>query len=82
MRADISPLLAAKTALAAAESAERHGDMEVAFAAALDLIEHAEAWRDELYRVAPESGMAWGWIGSIPSAPQWLDELDSVLIGN
>ena len=47
-RADISPLLAAKTALAASEQAERDGHLDEARAQAAEALVALEAWRDEL----------------------------------
>jgi len=48
MRPDISPLLAAKTALAASEQAERDGRIDDAHVAAVNALLAIEAWIEEL----------------------------------
>tara|TARA_R110000868_G_scaffold40260_3_gene139139 strand:+ start:3007 stop:3243 length:237 start_codon:yes stop_codon:yes gene_type:complete len=54
MRADISPLIRARNALAASEQAERHGDMDEAIVQAQSAVSFSDVWLDELYRVTPE----------------------------
>lgn len=47
-RADISPLLAAKTALAASEQAERDGRLDEAREQAIEAVVALEEWLNEL----------------------------------
>jgi len=48
IRANVSPLLAAFTALRASETAERNGDTAEAMKQALEAIESTQAWREQL----------------------------------
>ncbi len=48
MRPNVSPLLAAFTALRASESAERKGDIDEAARQAWSAMEAVQAWRDQL----------------------------------
>lgn len=48
MRADISPLILAKTALKASEDYERHGHMDEALAWALEAAKQAQTWAESI----------------------------------